>query len=178
MSAALGRAPRSVREEGFGRANTFVSPASLGGAARALAHEAVPAGVMAAAVLGGHTAGAMVAAAGALVLLSFGYAPLARTKHWAREHLADLWAMLLVMATMAFMATGTLPGSAGTAAHAHRMGGSPGSLALSAAAPGAMLVVVVGWIAVRALLARRGWHIHSAVSAGACGAGLAWMLML
>lgn len=146
-----------------------------------LAHEALPAAVMVGAVLAGHGAAAMTGAAVLLALVSFGYAPLARTRHWAREHLVDLWAMLLLMAAMGGMGVGA--GSAvdaGRAMSGHGMGG----LALGSAGllgplgPVAPLGVVVVWIAARVLLARRGWRIHSVVSAAVCGAGLVWMLVL
>jgi len=172
---------------------------AVAGVARALAHEIAPAAVMVWAVLAGHVSGSgpMLGATLALALISFAYAPLARTRHWAREHLADLWAMLLLMVALALApvsgaeSTFPHPGNVDSApltsglAHGMGMGGDGMGMggAFSADAPAAVvwgmaaLVVIVGWVLARVLLARRAWGIHSLVSAAACGAGLAWMLL-
>ncbi|WP_431279553.1 hypothetical protein [Leifsonia poae] len=152
----------------------------------ALAHEVIPAGVMVWAVLAGHTPAPMVVAAVTLALVSFAYAPFARTRAWAREHVVDLWAMLLLMSVMAVGVSSrvesSFPGAANLQStrltdHAHRMGGmGAGAGAGVGAAAAAAAVIVVAWVLARVLLARRGWRIHSIVSFGMCGAGLAWML--
>jgi hypothetical protein len=175
-----------------------MSAAAVAAALRALAHGALPAGAMVWATLAGHEPAAMVAAALALALLSFAYAPLARTRAWAREHLADLWAMLLLMAAMALTrAESTFPPAGKVdlprvGAYLHDMSAGFGMLgaggmlgtgaasaagATSAAASATAVVVVVAWVLARALLARRRWRIHSLVSFAVCGAGLAWMLL-
>jgi hypothetical protein len=171
---------------------------TVAAALRALAHGVLPAGAMVWATLAGHEPAAMVAAALALALLSFAYAPLARTRAWAREHLADLWAMLLLMAVMALSrAESTFPPAGKVdmprvGAYLHDMsagfgmlgaGGMGGAGAASAASAttaavsAAGIVVVVAWVLARALLARRRWRIHSLVTFVLCGAGLAWMLL-
>jgi hypothetical protein len=177
---------------------------AVAAALRALAHGVLPAGAMVWATLAGHEPAAMVAAALALALLSFAYAPLARTRAWAREHLADLWAMLLLMAVMALSrAESTFPlagkvdmprvgaylhdmsagfgmlGAGGMLGTGESAAGAAGGAAgaTSAAASAAAVAVVVAWALARALLARRGWRIHSLVSFAVCGAGLAWMLL-
>ncbi|MCU1420441.1 MAG: hypothetical protein JWN36_92 [Microbacteriaceae bacterium] len=163
-----------------------------------LTHGVLPAGAMVWATLAGHEPAAMIAAALALALLSFAYAPLARTRAWAREHLADLWAMLLLMAVMALSrAESTFPPTGKVdvprvGAYLHDMSAGFGMLgaggmlgtgaasaagATSAAASATAVVVVVAWVLARALLARRRWRIHSLVSFAVCGAGLAWMLL-
>ena len=159
-----------------------VGPLPLRASAAALLHEVVPAGLMASAVLAGHTAVTMTAAALALMLLSFGYAPLARSRHWAREHLADLWAMVLLMVAMVFAGGHPAPGGGradvgGTAAHEHGVVGVVGAApAWTAVAAG---IAVVGvWLIARTLLARRAWRLHSLVSLALCGSGLVWMLLL
>jgi hypothetical protein len=160
----------------------FSHEATAAATLRALAHEALPASLMAWAVLAGHEPAAMVAAALILALLSFAYAPLARTRPWVREHLADLWAMLLLMAVMALSrGESTFPAAGNVdlprvSAHAHGMSadfGMGGAGAMSAAA----IAVVVAWALARVLLARRGWRIHSLVSVAVCGTCLVWMLV-
>jgi hypothetical protein len=134
-------------------------------------------------VVTGHEAVTMMAAALTLALLSFGYAPLARTRVWAREHLADLWAMLLLMAVMAlgraeptFPNTGNIDSARLASGHGHGMGGAgAGIVGLSGLAA---IALVAGWALARVLIARRGWHTRSLVSAAVCGAGLLWMLLL
>jgi hypothetical protein len=170
---------------------------AAGDVSRALAHELAPAAVMVWAVVAGHGASAatMVAAALALGILSFAYAPLARSRHWAREHLADLWAMLLLMSTLAltpmsraestFLTPANVDSAPLTTQVGHGMGtgmgGGMGPGASSAVgvtlSAFAALAVVAAWVVVRVLLARRAWRIHSLVSAIACGAGLLWMLL-
>ncbi|MFF1877258.1 hypothetical protein [Leifsonia sp. NPDC058230] len=178
-----GREPHFSHEAG---------PSARGGAAaiaagRALAHEVLPMAVMAWAVLAGHGSAAMAAAAIALALLSFAYAPLARANHWAREHLADLWAMLLLMAAMALSrGDSTFPGAGNVdvprvGAHAHVLSagfgmGGTGGMGGAGSATAVVVAVVVAWALARAFLACRGWRIHSLVSAVVCGAGLVWML--
>ncbi|WP_223694290.1 hypothetical protein [Leifsonia poae] len=145
---------------------------------RALAHEALPAGVMVWAIAAGNSAAATTAAALTLALLSFAYAPLARTRHWAREHLADLWAMLLLMAVMAVSSpsasdAGSTGSSEGMSGHRMGMGALSAGISMAAA-----FAVVAVWVLARVLLARRLWRFHSLASAAVCGAGLLWMLAL
>jgi hypothetical protein len=183
------------------------------GVARALAHELVPGGVMVWAVVAGHAgapltgaghtgagpaahagaagAGAMLGAALVLAVLSFAYAPSARSQHWAREHLTDLWATLLLMAALAFVPmtgaestfqpAGNLDSAPLTAHLGHGMGSlafpTGGVAGFGALAVVAVVAVVAAWVLARTLLARRAWRIHSLVSAVACGTGLAWMLL-
>ncbi len=148
-----------------------------------LAHEAAPAAVMVWAVAVGHSGAAMVAGGLALALLSIAYAPAARRRLWAREHLVDLWAMVLVMLLLVLgrgaPVDAAVPDAPAGHAHAHA------ALSLGAAGTGggvaalsivAVLAVLLGWVLGRVLVARGGWRIHSLVSAIVCGAGLAWML--
>lgn len=150
-----------------------------------LAQEAAPVAVMVWVVAIGHSGAAMLAGGLALALLSIAYAPAARRRLWAREHLVDLWAMVLVMLLLAV--SGGVPSGGATpdapAGHSH--GHAALSLGAGAAGAGsagaalsavAVLAVVLAWVLGRALVARGGWRIHSLVSALVCGAGLAWML--
>lgn len=173
--------------------------------AGALVHEAAMVGVMvavmAAAAAVGHGAAPMLGAAFVLALVSFGYAPLARTRAWAREHVADLWAMLLVMGVQAVgaEASGAGMGGAGMAGMGgHSLTGhgiattptltasalatlpataAPTLPATAALTNSAIAAVLLAWLLARVLLARRVWRIHSAVSLAGCGACLLWMLL-
>lgn len=138
---------------------------------------AVMVGVMGAAALAGHGSAPMLGAAFVLAAVSFAYAPLARTKAWAREHVVDLWAMVLVMVAQA---VAEAPGGAG-AGGMSGMSGMAGhglvSPAVTATAATATTAILLAWLIARAVLARRGWRIHSLVSFVGCGACLAWMLL-
>jgi hypothetical protein len=147
------------------------------GVAVALAHEAPAAGLMLAACLAGGAA-ALSAGALALALLSMGYARAARTSAFAREHLVDLWAMVLLLAGTAFAGqsapAGSAAGSVASASAGHR------HLAGLADAPLAAVLVVgaaAGWVIGRLLLARRVRRPHTVVSAVVCGGMLAAMLV-
>jgi hypothetical protein len=149
-----------------------------------IAQEAAPVAVMVWVVTIGHSGAAMLAGGLALALLSIAYAPSARRRLWAREHLVDLWAMVLVMLLLA-VSGGVPSGGAGPDAPAGHSHGHA-ALSLGAGASGAggagsalgaigVLAVVLAWVLGRVLVARGGWRIHSLVSALVCGAGLAWM---
>jgi hypothetical protein len=168
------------------------------GLVRTLAHEAPMAVVMlavAASTVSAGGAGAVAGGAGpavscagalALALLSFAYGRAARRSAFAREHLVDLWAMVLAMVGMAFASAPAGGGRAGAAAVADTgalAGGAAGHRHLVAAASepiaGALLVVALaGWLIGRALLARRVRRVHTLVSAVVCGGMLAAMLAM
>ena len=155
-----------------------------------LAQEAAPAAVMVWVIAVGHSGAAMLAGGLALALLSIAYAPAARRRLWAREHLVDLWAMVLVMLVLVVSRGATASGGVpdAPAGHSHGLaalslgaGGALSAVAGGAGAGGALsavavLAVVLAWMLGRALVARGGWRIHSVVSALVCGAGLAGML--
>lgn len=141
-----------------------------------LVHELPPSAVMALACLAGDAA-ALCAAAVALALLACGYGRMARSSAFAREHVVDLWAMLLVLVGMAFsggeVAGG--PAVAPTVASPHR------HLAASIAGPvgpALIVVAVAGWTVGRLLLARRVRRLHTAVSAVVCGGMLVAMIAM
>ncbi|KRC47043.1 hypothetical protein ASE16_16850 [Leifsonia sp. Root227] len=158
---------------------------------------AVMVAVMGAAALAGHGTAPMLGAALVFAALSFGYAPLARTRAWAREHVVDLWAMVLVMIAQAVGAgasgaagAGGMAGMAGTTGMAgHGLGATAVATAAAStvtasttATTAASLTItttaiLLAWLIARAVLARRGWRIHSLVSLVGCGACLAWMLV-
>ncbi|MFJ3489486.1 hypothetical protein [Leifsonia aquatica] len=153
------------------------------GFALALAHETPPAALMIAGCLAGSAA-ALCAAALALALLSAGYARAARRSPFAREHVVDLWAMLLVMVGMAFAgpaARGSAAVSAVEAAGGAGTGAAPHHHAIAASGPlatGIVVVAVVGWLVARLLLARRVVRLHTVVSAAVCGGMLAAMAVM
>jgi hypothetical protein len=163
---------------------------------------AVMVAVMGAAALAGHGTAPMLGAAFVFAALSFGYAPLARTRAWAREHVVDLWAMALVMIAQAVGAgassaagAGGMAGMAGTTGMAgHGLGATAVATAAAStvtastvtasttATTAASLTIIttailLAWLIARAVLARRGWRIHSLVSLVGCGACLVWMLV-
>ncbi|UAJ80369.1 hypothetical protein IT072_04850 [Leifsonia sp. ZF2019] len=141
----------------------------------ALAHELPPAAAMVWACAAGSAA-ALCGAAIALAVLSCVYARAARTSAWAREHVVDLWAMLLAMVGAAFAATTSVPapGSGASVTH-HHLGGS---LATEALAGALIAGAVCGWLVARILLARRVVRPHTLVSAVACGGMLAVMAVM
>ncbi|GIT80857.1 hypothetical protein LLS1_25260 [Leifsonia sp. LS1] len=149
----------------------------------ALAHEVPPAAAMVWACAAGSAA-ALCGAAIALAVLSCVYARAARTSAWAREHVVDLWAMLLVMVGAAFAGTGAAhtPGShppglgrgASSLAHHHLAG----SLAAAPLAGALIAGAVCGWFVTRILLARRVVRPHTVVSAVVCGGMLAVMAVM
>jgi len=153
------------------------------GLALALAHETPPAALMIAGCLAGSAA-ALCAAALALALLSAGYARAARRSPSAREHVVDLWAMLLVMVGMAFAGSavrGSAAVSAVEAAGGGGTGAAPHHHAIAASGPlatGIVVVAVVGWLVARLLLARRVVRLHTVVSAAVCGGMLAAMAVM
>ncbi|WP_205288770.1 hypothetical protein [Leifsonia aquatica] len=161
----------------------FGERTSRHGLAVALAHEVPPAALMVLACLAGSPA-ALCAAAVGLALLSIAYARAARTSAFAREHLADLWAMLLVMVGAAFTGAGAVAGAGGGAVRgATARDADPVShhhLAVAAAPLAIALVVaaVTGWVVVRVLLARRAVRAHTIVSAVVCGGMLAAMAVM
>jgi hypothetical protein len=104
-----------------------------------IAPHAVMAGAMAFGMLGGHSAARMLAAAAALVVTSLACARRARSEPMFREHLADLWAMALVLVALA-------PG--------HVVGHSHGILPHGLVG---LALIGAGWALVRALLARGRW---------------------
>jgi hypothetical protein len=139
-----------------------------------LVHELPAAGVMALACAAGNAA-ALCAGAVALALLACGYGRIARRSPFAREHVVDLWAMLLVMVGMAFSAAPVpagVVGSVAVAPHRHlaSVGGPVG--------PALVAIAVVGWLIGRLLLARRVRLLHTAVSAAVCGGMLVAMLAM
>ncbi|MFJ8894987.1 hypothetical protein ACIRCZ_10400 [Leifsonia sp. NPDC102414] len=160
---------------------------------------AVMVAVMGAAALAGHGTAPMLGAALVFAALSFGYAPLARTRAWAREHVVDLWAMVLVMIAQAVGAgasgaagVGGMAGMAGTTGMAgHGLGATAVATAAVSTATASTTAttaasltltitttaILLAWLIARAVLARRGWRIHSLVSLVGCGACLAWMLL-
>lgn len=173
-----------------GEAVASVRRAPAHGLARTLAHE-TPMVVVMLAVMpaigasggaisggGGGGAGAAASCAGALALalLSFAYGRAARRSAFAREHLVDLWAMVLAMVGMAFAAAPVA--SAGASAGApspHR------HLAAVTSEPLAGLLLAValgGWLLGRTLLARRHRALHTLVSAVVCGGMLAAMVAM
>ncbi|WP_349867161.1 hypothetical protein [Leifsonia sp. WHRI 6310E] len=152
------------------------------GLALALAHEMPPAALMIAGCLAGSAA-ALCAAALALALLSAGYARAARRSPFAREHVVDLWAMLLVMVGMAFAGSAERGSAAVSAVEAAGggTGAAPHHHAVAASGPlavGIVLVAVVGWLVARLLLARRVVRLHTVVSAAVCGGMLAAMAVM
>lgn len=148
------------------------------GLAVALAHEAPPAALMLGACAAGSPA-ALCGAAVALALLSIAYARAARVSAFAREHVVDLWAMLLVMVGVAFAAA---PGGAASAppaaGHHHLATATATAPATSAVALALVVVAVGGWVAARAVLARRTLRAHTVVSAAVCGGMLAAMVVM
>lgn len=162
---------------------------------------AVMVAVMGAAALAGHGSAPMLGAAFVFAALSFAYAPLARTRAWAREHVVDLWAMVLVMVAQAvagasgWAGAGGMVGMAGmsghglvdpavttaaTAATAAATAATAATTAATAATTATTIttaVILLAWLIARAVLARRGWRIHSLVSLVGCGACLVWMLL-
>lgn len=175
------------------------------GLAAALAHEVPAAALMLAACAAGEAA-ALCGAAVVLALLSCLYARAARRSPAAREHIVDLWAMLLVMVGIAFAEGGGAAGAVGGGAAGSVGGiaaGSGGGFAAPAlgdvvstgrggAAPAAhahlaaagplaaalIAVAIAGWIVARVLLARRVVRGHTIVSAVVCGGMLAAMLVM
>ena len=159
-------------------ARTTGAPARSRGTAHrtagTLAHELPPAVVMALSCVAGNAA-SLCAGAVALALLACGYGRIARRSSFAREHVVDLWAMLLVMVGMAFCGA---PGSASAdpvvaSSHRHLEGSIGGPFG-----PGLVVVAVAGWMIGRLLLARRVRRLHTAVSAVVCGGMLVAMLAM
>jgi hypothetical protein len=105
----------------------------------ALAPHAVMAGAMVFAMAGGHSAARMLAASAALIVTSFACARKARSEPMFREHLADLWAMALVLVALA-------PGHVDGHSHGILPHGLVG-----------LALIGAGWMLVRALLARGRW---------------------
>lgn len=140
-----------------------------------LVHELPAAGVMALACAAGNAA-ALCAGAVVLALLACGYGRIARRSPFAREHVVDLWAMLLVMVGMAFSAAPVPAGVVGSAvASPHRhldpsFGGPFG--------PALVAIAVTGWLIGRLVLARRVRRLHTVVSAAVCGGMLVAMLAM
>jgi hypothetical protein len=167
-------------------------PAPAHGLARTLAHEApmvaVMLGVGAAGGAGtaaggaGPAAAASCAGALALALLSFAYGRAARRSAFAREHLVDVWAMVLAMVGMAF--AGAPPAGAAAAAGAGGLAVEPAAhrhLAAVASEPlagGLLVVALAGWLIGRILLARRVRRLHTLVSAVVCGGMMAAMMAM
>jgi hypothetical protein len=160
-------------------------PAPAHGLARTLAHEAPMVAVMlgvGAAGGSGPTAAASCAGALALALLSFAYGRAARRSAFAREHLVDVWAMVLAMVGMAF-AGAPAPGAAAVAgagglalepaAHRHLA-----AVASEPLAGGLLVVALAGWLIGRILLARRVRRLHTLVSAVVCGGMMAAMVAM
>ncbi len=152
--------------------------APVHGLAVTLAHETPMVAVMAAVGAagaaahggggGGPGAAASCAGALALALLSFAYGRAARRSAFAREHLVDLWAMVLAMVGMAFAAApAAVAGATGVAA-----------LASAPLAGGLLIVALGGWLVGRAILARRDRELHTLVSALVCGGMLTAMVVM
>lgn|GEM_PF-2388692 len=206
---ATARLVRTVRSRDGAPQVSHEASASAWASAWAFVREgamlAVMVAVMGAAALAGHGTAPMLGAALVFAALSFGYAPLARTRAWAREHVVDLWAMVLVMIAQAVGAgapgaagAGGMAGMAGTTGMAgHGLGATAvataaastvtastvtASTTATTATTAASLIItttaiLLAWLTARAVLARRGWRIHSLVSLVGCGACLAWMLV-
>jgi hypothetical protein len=120
-------------------------------------------------MLGGHSALRDLAAIGALVATSVAYAPGARVDVAFRQHLVDLWVMVLVLVAC-------LPGHSGHgSASVHQHFSLPGG-------PAIVVVVLAAWLAARLLLARSArirpgaWSRASLVSGAIVAASLALML--
>lgn len=188
---ATARFVRTVRSRDGAPQVSHEASASAWAFVREGAMLAVMVAVMSAAALAGHGTAPMLGAALVLAALSFGYAPLARTRAWAWEHVVDLWAMVLVMIAQAVGAGASgAAGAGGMAGMAgHRLGATAVATAAASTATASTTAttaasltiittaILLAWLIARAVLARRGWRIHSLVSLVGCGACLAWMLV-
>lgn len=167
-----------------GRVNTgaAASPSGIRGSILlAVVHGVAPLTLMAIPIFNGHAAIAVLVSVLGLAALSIGYSPLARTRRWAKEHIFDLWVMVVVM---------LLPLWGFAAAPHHSSGRSDSSSARDAASGSAgsafgaeslvAVGVVVAWAVVRVVCAcRSGSRADAAGSAAsgiACACGLLWML--
>jgi hypothetical protein len=125
-------------------------------------------GIMAWAMAGGHSVMRNLVAGLACALLAIGYAPASRTSGRARDHIVDLWAMVLL-----FVAPLIGPGAASLHGHSASPLGAPLLAAPLHAAPllAAPLVgatIAIGWAAVRWLLLRE----HAEKTAATAGAAI------
>lgn len=171
--AALGRAANGA---------AAVAHRPHGAVATSLAHGVAPLLLMVAPMLTGHAPAAVLGSVMCLVVLSVGYAPRARTDRWAREHVFDLWVMVLVMLL-------PLWGNTGGGHHGGwRQGAMPacetalnGCSVLSVSGHTGLIGIVAAWGLVRALLIMRSKSradaASSAASGAVCALGLAWMLL-